>query len=78
MASKATTYNRGEMDIHAQAATYELVMRMIKWGSLAVAVLVLFPTLWFCTGTGFVGAFVTSVVVAGVGVVALRDKGGAH
>jgi hypothetical protein len=78
MASKATTYTRGEMDIQAQAATFELVMKLVKWGSLAVAVLVLFPTLWFCTGAGFPGAAISSLVVLVLGVVFLREKAGAH
>jgi hypothetical protein len=78
MASKATTYTRGEMDIHAQAATFDLVMKLIKWGSLAVAVLLLLPILWFCTDAGFLGAAISSLVVLVLGVVFLRDKGGAH
>jgi hypothetical protein len=78
MANQATTYHRGEMDIHEQAATYEFVMQLTKWGSLAVASLVLFLVLWFCTGTGFVGAFATAVVMIAIGVVVLRDKAPAH
>jgi hypothetical protein len=78
MASKATTYTRGEMDIRVQTATYELVMKLVKWGSLAVAVLLLFPVLAFCTETGVLGSLIASVVVLVAGVVFLRDKGGAH
>lgn len=81
MASKSTTYHRGEMDIHEQAATYAFVMKLTKWGSLAVAALVLFLTLWFCVGTGFFGAFVTAAVVIALGVLVLREKpeaAGAH
>jgi hypothetical protein len=65
------------MDIHEQAATYEFVMGMTKWGSLAVAVLVLFLALWFCTPAGFMGALATAVVVAVLGGVFLRG-GGEH
>ena len=32
MAGKSTTYHRGDMDIHEQAATYEFVMKLTKWG----------------------------------------------
>lgn len=81
MASKSTTYHRGEMDIHEQTATYAFVMKLTKWGSLAVAALVLFLTLWFCVGTGFFGAFVTAAVVIALGVLVLREKpeaAGAH
>jgi hypothetical protein len=78
MASNATTYHRGEMDISEQAATYEFVMALTKWGSLAVAALVAFLTLWFCAGAGFVGAFATAVVMIALGVIFLRDRGAAH
>jgi membrane-bound ClpP family serine protease len=81
MAGKSTTYHRGEMDIHEQAATYEFVMKLTKWGSLAVASLVLFLVLWFCTGTGFFGAAITAIVLIALGVFFLRAKpeaAGAH
>jgi hypothetical protein len=78
MASKATTYHRGEMDVTEQTATYEFVMRLTKWGSLTTAALVLFLTLWFCTGAGFFGAFATGVVLVALGVIFLRDRDEAH
>jgi len=78
MANQATTYHRGEMDIHEQTATYAFVMQLTKWGSLAIAALVLFLVLWFCTATGFFGALVTAVVLVALGVVVLRDKAPAH
>ena len=74
MAGKSTTYHRGDMDIHEQAATYEFVMKLTKWGSLAIASLVLFLVLWFCAGTGFLGAFVTAAVLIALGVFILREK----
>lgn len=75
----ASEYHRGEMDISEQTATYHAVMGMTKWGSLAVAVAILMPTLWFCTSAGFLGALVTSVIVAGLGILVLREKkGGGH
>jgi hypothetical protein len=45
----AGDYQRGEMDIHEQSATFEAFGKMTKWGSLAIAVLLLTITLWFCT-----------------------------
>jgi hypothetical protein len=78
MANQVTDYHRGEMDIHEQAATYEMVMGLTKWGSLTIAALVLFLTLWFCTGTGFLGALITAAVVIALGVFVLRDRGEAH
>ncbi len=78
MASQATTYHRGEMDISEQTATFEFVMRLTKWGSLAVATLVLFLALWLCAGAGFMGAFSTAVVVVVLGVFILRDRPEGH
>jgi hypothetical protein len=76
MANQVSEYHRGEMDIHEQAATYKFVMGLTKWGALTTAVVVLFLALWFCTPTGFLGAFVTAVVVAVIGVLLLRGGGG--
>jgi hypothetical protein len=78
MATKASTYHRGDMDISEQTATYEFVMRLTKWGSLAVATLVAFLTLWLCAGAGFTGAFVTAAVMVVLGVFFLRDGAEAH
>lgn len=70
----AGDYHRGEMDIQEQAATYAAFGAMTKWGSLAVAVLLLTITLWFCTSAGFIGGFIGGVVLAALGVVFLREK----
>lgn len=74
MANKVSQYHRGQMDIHEQAATYERVMAMTKFGSLAIGALVLVLTLWFCTGAGFIGAVITGVVVVALGVFFLRGS----
>ncbi|MNY53290.1 hypothetical protein D3C86_1890340 [compost metagenome] len=47
---------------------------MTKWGSLAVSVLLLTITLWFCTAAGFIGGLVPGIVLAVVGIVFLREK----
>lgn len=81
MAGKSTSYHRGDMDIREQSATYEFVMKLTKWGSLAVAALVLFLVLWFCTAAGFGGAAITAIVLIALGVLILREKpqaAGAH
>ena len=70
----AGDYQRGEMDIHEQSATFEAFGKMTKWGSLAVAVLLLTITLWFCTAAGFIGGVIPGVVLAVLGVVFLREK----
>ena len=70
----AGDYQRGEMDIHEQAATFEGFGKMTKWGSLAIAVLLLTITLWFCTSAGFIGGVIPGIVLAVLGVVFLREK----
>jgi len=69
-----TDYQRGTMEISEQTATYGLFMGMAKWGSLATAVSVLFLTLWFGVGTGFLGALIASAVLLAAGVFFLRSK----
>ena len=70
----AGDYRRGEMDIQEQAATYAAFGKMTKWGSLAVAVLLLFITLLFCTPAGFAGSAIAAVVLLVLGVVSLKEK----
>ena len=74
MAGPASDYHRGEMDIQEQVATFHLFNGMTKWGSLAVAALVLLLALWFCTPAGFGGGFIAAAILVVVGVVLLREK----
>jgi hypothetical protein len=74
MAGPASDYHRGEMDIHEQTRTYHSFLVLSKWGSLALAVGVLFFSLLFAVGVGFLGAAATSVVVLVLGIVLLREK----
>ena len=81
MAGDHSDYQRGHMDIAEQAATFDLVMGLTKWGSLAVAVGVLFFTLLFCTATGFLGSAAFAFVLLAAGIFFLRSKpetAGAH
>jgi len=64
MADHGAEHQRGEMDISHQVSTFNLFTGMTKWGSLHIASLLLFLTLWFC------------LTVAGV--VLLRDRAPAH
>lgn len=73
----ASEYHRGEMDIQEQEATFAMFNGMTKWGSLALAALMVLLVLWFCTPTGFFGAAGAAVVVTIIGVVVLREKPGA-
>ena len=74
MAGKASDYHHGEMDIHAQQQTFVSVMTVSKWASLAIAVGVLFLTLWFCTAAGFLTALISAVALLAVGIFALRER----
>jgi uncharacterized membrane protein (DUF485 family) len=65
---------RGDMDIQAHQASFHAFILMSKWGSLAVAVTVLFLVLWFCTAAGFGAAFLCAAIVAVLGFLALREK----
>lgn len=70
-------YHRGEMDIHEQAATYAFVMRLTKWGSLALAVSLVMLVVWFCTTAGFFAGLIPGLVLLVLGIVFLREKKGA-
>jgi len=74
MAGAAHDHTRGEMNIAEQVSTFEFFNSLTKWGSLFIGTLVLFLTLWFCTGVGFGGAAVTAAIVVAAGVALLRDK----
>jgi hypothetical protein len=74
MADATNDYHRGDMDIAEQVSTYELVMGLTKWGSLATAALLFWLALFFCTETGFLGSTVSALVLVVVGVLALKKK----
>ena len=74
----ASEYHRGDMDVQEQVSTYHLFVMMAKWGSLALAALLVFLVLVFCTPTSFIGAFIVGVVIAVGGFVVLKEKGDAH
>ena len=74
MAEQAHTYKHGEMDIQANKASFHAFILMSKWGSLSVAAGVLFLVLWFCTDAGFIAAFISGAIVAGLGYLLLREK----
>jgi hypothetical protein len=74
MAGKASTYHRGDQDIHEQVETFHLVMNITKWGSLAIAAMLLMLVLWFCTPAGFVSGFISAAVLVVLGIALLRSK----
>ncbi len=69
-----TDYHRGEMDISEQTSTYNAMMALTKWGSLALAVALTMLVLWFCTPAGFFGGLIPGVILLVAGIVFLRDK----
>jgi multisubunit Na+/H+ antiporter MnhB subunit len=68
--------HRGDMNIHEQRSTYDLFMGMTKWGSLAVATLVLFLVVWFCVGPdgGLATALISALALVLAGFFVLKSK----
>ena len=74
MTDAARQYHHGDQDITEQQATFSLFGKMIKWGSLAVATLLVMLVLWFCVGAGFLPGLISGVVVLALGIYFLRDN----
>jgi hypothetical protein len=62
----AEAYVHGSMTIEEQRQTWDLFMGLTKWGSLAVAAILLLLTLWFMPG----GSLITGVLGGGALAVA--------
>ncbi len=73
-ASGDTSYQRGSQEISEQVSTFHLVMGLTKWGSLAIAAVLAFLTIWFMPGGNFFAGLIVGVVMVAVGVFALREK----
>ena len=67
-------YVHGSMEISEQVSTWHLFFFLSKWGSLAMAAILLMITVWFAVGAGFVAGLISGVVVFVVGFFALRSK----
>jgi hypothetical protein len=78
MSVTTSDYHRGDMNIDEQKATFAWVMGMTKWGSLTLAVGLVFAILWFCTAAGVGAAFTSALILAVIGVFALRKKPSTH
>jgi hypothetical protein len=74
MSEAVHDYTQGDMDISEQLATFGAFGKMVKWGSLAVAALLLMLVLWFCVGAGFFAGLVAAVALTAVGIFFLREK----
>ena len=69
----AHAYVRGEMEINEQVATWKLVQTLFSWGSLLIAALLLFLTIWFQPGGSFFGGLIAGVVVFVAGFFFLKS-----
>ena len=66
-------YVKGEMDVHQHQATYKFFTDLAKWGSLFIAVFLVFTVLLTCVqGPGLIGAGLAAVVTAVVGFFVLK------
>lgn len=75
-ASGDHSYQRGSQEISEQVSTFHLVMGLTKWGSLAIASVLLFLVLWFMPNGSFFVGLPAGIVLFVVGFFALREKKG--
>jgi hypothetical protein len=66
-------YVRGSMEINEQKSTYDLFMGMAKYGSLGIAALLTFLTLWFMPAGSFILAAGGALVLLVAGWFFLRS-----
>lgn len=75
MAGGSSDYNRGSMEVAAQAGTFSGFMGGTKYGGAAVALIVLMPTLVFAVGMGWLAALIATVVFGFILGATLKFKG---
>jgi len=66
-------YVHGSMEITEQTSTFHLFMGMAKYGSLAIAALLTFLTIWFMPNGNFFAGAGAGVVLLVLGVWFLRS-----
>jgi hypothetical protein len=66
-------YVRGSMEISEQTSTFHLFMGMAKYGSLVIAALLTFLTIWFMPSGNFFAGAGAAVVMMVAGVWFLRS-----
>jgi hypothetical protein len=74
MSEAVHDYHPGSQEIGEQVATFDAFGKMIKWGSLAIAALLVMLVLWFCVPMGFVAGLFAAIVLTAVSVFFLREK----
>ncbi|GLS01477.1 hypothetical protein GCM10007859_14920 [Brevundimonas denitrificans] len=72
------TYVRGSQEISEQESTFSAFLGLSKWGSLILAALVLFLTLWFQPGGSFITAAISAFVLLVAGYFFLKSSPKAH
>ncbi|MBC6412057.1 MAG: aa3-type cytochrome c oxidase subunit IV [Hyphomonadaceae bacterium] len=63
MATGHSDYTRGDMEITAQKNTFSDFMAVTVYGVATLVVILLFPTLMFAVGLGWLTSLVISIVV---------------
>ena len=74
MSEAAHDYHPGDQDVSEQDATYNAFGKLMKWGSLTIATLLIMLVMWFCVSAGFFNGLFSGLVVLGVGIFFLRSK----
>ena len=69
--------NTPPRDLAVHAGSYHHFMLGVKWCGIALAAMIAFLTLWFCTAAGFLPALIAALVIVAVGVFAM-NHGMAH
>lgn len=69
----ADEYTRGEMDISEHKATFDGVMQVSVFSTLIIGLAVLYLTLVFGGGIGWINSLIVSVIVAVAGGVAMKQ-----
>lgn len=72
------TYVRGSQEISEQESTFGAFLGLAKWGSLILAALVLFLTMWFQPGGSFIAAAISAGVLLVAGFFLLKSSPNAH
>ncbi|MGH6955267.1 MAG: aa3-type cytochrome c oxidase subunit IV [Caulobacteraceae bacterium] len=74
MSEAVQEYRQGDQNIADQIATFSLFGKMMKWGPLVLASLLITLVLWFCVDAGFFGGVIPGIVVLALGIYFLRSK----
>ena len=67
-------YVRGSMEISEQQSTFALFINLAKYGSLILAAVLVFLTVWFMPGGNLLGGLIPAVVLLVAGLWYLGQK----